>query len=236
MILAAAAGLGSCSAVRHCKAPEVDFPAAIAGGAAADSLAIADMEWWQFYGDSTLCNIIRHTLANNKDMLAAAARVERMRQLYRIGKADRLPSVSGTAYADHETNDYAGEEPSRDPEFGAKATVSWELDLWGNLRWAKRKGGAEYLASVEDRRAMQMTLVAEVAAAYFRLMALDIFILLRTTRQSGFSPMSSEMLFSMTSILRSRSGISAAVEAYSTFACWKTVSEVRPPSKRNCAW
>ena len=91
MILAAAAGLGSCSAVRHCKAPEVDFPAAIAGGAAADSLAIADMEWWRFYGDSTLCNIIRHTLANNKDMLAAAARVERMRQLYRIGKAGRLP-------------------------------------------------------------------------------------------------------------------------------------------------
>ena len=125
MILAAAAGLGSCSAVRHCKAPEVDFPAAIAGGAAADSLAIADMEWWRFYGDSTLCNIIRHTLANNKDMLAAAARVERMRQLYRIGKAGRLPSVSGTVYADHETNDYAGEEPSRDPELGAKATVSW---------------------------------------------------------------------------------------------------------------
>ena len=143
MILAAAAGLGSCSAVRHCKAPEVDFPAAIAGGAAADSLAIADMEWWQFYGDSTLCNIIRHTLANNKDMLAAAARVERMRQLYRIGKADRLPSVSGTVYADHETNDYAGEEPSRDPEFGAKATVSWELDLWGNLRWGAEKGKAQ---------------------------------------------------------------------------------------------
>ncbi len=59
MILAAAAGLGSCSAVRHCKAPEVDFPAAIAGGAAADSLAIADMEWWRFYGDSTLCNADR---------------------------------------------------------------------------------------------------------------------------------------------------------------------------------
>ena len=97
MILAAAAGLGSCSAVRHCKAPEVDFPAAIAGGAAADSLAIADMEWWRFYGDSTLCNIIRHTLANNKDMLAAAARVERMRQLYRIGKAGRLLS-SGDYY------------------------------------------------------------------------------------------------------------------------------------------
>ena len=173
MILAAAAGLGSCSAVRHCKAPEVDFPAAIAGGAAADSLAIADMEWWQFYGDSTLCNIIRHTLANNKDMLAAAARVERMRQLYRIGKADRLPSVSGTAYADHETNDYAGEEPSRDPEFGAKATVSWELDLWGNLRWAKDKSMAEFMGSIENQRALKMSLVAQVAQSYFELVALD---------------------------------------------------------------
>lgn len=184
-----AACLASCSAVRHCKAPEVDLPAAVADGVQADSLAIADMAWWRFYGDSTLCRIIEHTLDNNKDMLAAAARVERMRQLYRIGKADRLPSVSATAYTDHETNDYAGEKPVRDPEFGAKATVSWELDLWGNLRWAKRRGGAEYLASVEQRRAMQMTLVAEVASAYFRLMALDneLSIVRRTliTRSEG---------------------------------------------------
>ena len=35
------------------------------------------------------------------------------------------------------------------------------------LRWAKRRGAAEYLASVEAARAMQMTLVAEVATAYF---------------------------------------------------------------------
>ena len=54
-----------------------------------------------------------------------------------------------------------------------KATLSWEADLWGNLRWAKRKGAAEYLASVEAARAMQMTLVAEVATAYFELVALD---------------------------------------------------------------
>lgn len=131
MILAAAAALGSCSAVRHCKAPEIDLPAGIADEAAADSLTIADMEWWRFYGDSTLCRIIERTLANNKDMLAAATRVERLRQLYRVSKAERLPSLSASAYADHETNDYAGEKSTRDPEFGAKATLSWELDLWG---------------------------------------------------------------------------------------------------------
>lgn len=162
----------SCSAVRNCKAPELKLPAEVVEGGS-DSLTVVDLEWWRFYGDTTLCRIIERTLADNKDLLAAAARVERMRQLYRIDKAQRLPDVSARAVADYETNDYVGESSSRDPEFGAKLTVGWEADLWGNLRWAKRRGGAEYHASIEDERAMRMTLVAEVAAAYYRLVALD---------------------------------------------------------------
>ena len=183
ILLAAAAGMVSCSAVRHCQAPDVDLPERIAGEDS-DSLTVADVQWWRFYGDSTLCRIIERTLDNNRDMLAAAARVERLRELYRVSRAERLPSVTGTAYGDYETNDYAGEKSSRDPGFGAKVTLSWELDLWGNLRWAKRKGGAEYLSSVEDWRAMRMTLVAEVATAYFQLMALDneLSIVRRTLR------------------------------------------------------
>ncbi len=122
-------------------------------------------------------------------MQAAAARVERMRRLYRIAQANRLPELSGSLLADHETNDYADEASSRDPQFDIKLGLSWELDLWGNLRWAKRKGGAEYLATVGDERAMRMTLVAEAAAAYYRLIALDneLAIVRRTlaTRREG---------------------------------------------------
>ena len=120
ILLAAAAGMVSCSAVRHCKAPDVDLPERIAGEDS-DSLTVADVQWWRFYGDSTLCQIIERTLDNNRDMLAAAARVERLRELYRVSRAERLPSVTGTAYGDYETNDYAGEKSSRDPGFGAKA-------------------------------------------------------------------------------------------------------------------
>lgn len=170
--LCVAACLASCSAVRHCKAPDLKLPATVAGDYA-DSLTVADMAWWEFYGDTILCRIIDRTLANNRDMLAAAARVERMRELYRVGKAERLPMFNASTYGNHETNDYAEKNPVRDPEFGLKVSVSWELDLWGNLRWAKRRSDAEYRATVEDWRAMRMTLVAEVAAAYFRLVALD---------------------------------------------------------------
>ena len=90
-----------------------------------------------------------------------------------MSKAARLPTLSGLVLADNETNDYYGEAHKSDAEFSVKATLSWEADLWGSLRWAKRKGAAEYLASVEAARAVQMTLVAEVATAYFELVALD---------------------------------------------------------------
>ena len=106
----AAAFLCGCSAVRHCKSPELNLPETLSPDQT-DSTTVADVAWWRFYGDSILCNIIRHTLANNKDMLAAAARVERMRQLYRIGKAERLPSVTGTAYGDYVTPNLAPRLP-----------------------------------------------------------------------------------------------------------------------------
>ena len=180
--------LGACSAVRQCKPPELNLPESIISGAT-DTLTLADIEWWRLYGDSALCDIISRTLENNRNIQAAAAHIEQLRELYNIRKAEFLPTLNVNAGADYETNDYAGESSVRDPEFDLKASLSWELDLWGNLRWAKKKGEAEWLASVEDERAMRMTLIAEVASAYFRLVALDneLSIVRRTleTRREG---------------------------------------------------
>ena len=63
------------------------MPGQIASGYT-DSLTIADLSWWQFYGDSTLRRVIELTLENNKDMLAAAARVEQMRQFQKTEESE----------------------------------------------------------------------------------------------------------------------------------------------------
>ena len=76
-------------------------------------------------------------------------------------------------YTQKEASNYGGDKYSNDPETGAKATVSWEVDLWGNLRWAKDKSMADFLGSIEAQRALKMSLIAEVAQAYFELVALD---------------------------------------------------------------
>ena len=180
--------LCACSAVKRCRQPELNLPESIVAGTV-DSLTLADMEWWKFYGDSLLCDMIGRTLEHNRNIQAAAAHVEQLREFYRIRKSELLPTLSIGTLADHETNDYAGEQSKRDPEFSLKANLSWEVDLWGNLRWAKRKGEAEWRASVEDERAMRMTLIAEVASSYFSLVALDneLAIVRRTleTRREG---------------------------------------------------
>ena len=164
--------LCECSAVKECKNPEVEIPQQMFA-AETDSLTTADLGWWEFYGDDMLRDIIERTLENNKRVLAAAARIERARQMYRVSRAAQWPNLYFEAPFNNETNDYYGEAPLRDPELGLKLTLKWELDLWGNLRWARRRSNAEYLATVEDERAMRMTLVAEAATAYFRLVSLD---------------------------------------------------------------
>ena len=163
---------GGCSVQKKCPAPELNLPAQIVAGRT-DSLTIGDLAWWEVYTDTTLCRLIGRTLDRNRNMLSAEARIRQLEELYRVSKAARLPSLGGLVLADNETNDYYGEAHKSDAEFSVKATLSWEADLWGSLRWAKRKGAAEYLASVEAARALQMTLIAEVATAYFELTALD---------------------------------------------------------------
>ncbi len=164
--------LASCSVQKKCKSPELNLPEQIVAGHT-DSLALSDKKWWEVYQDSTLCVLIDRTLQNNRNMQSAEAYVRQMEQLHRISKTALAPAFGAVAQYERKTTDYSDRPFKEEPKLGLKATMSWELDLWGNLRWSKRKGAAEYLASVEAARAMQMSLIAEVATAYFELVALD---------------------------------------------------------------
>lgn len=165
--------LTGCSGVKHLTKPDIRLPETIAPGEQLDSLTIADIGWWEFYGDSHLKNIIEKVLASNKRLLMAAERVEQASLLYKVDKSRLLPELSFRLPWNHETNSYYKELKLIDPEIGVKATINWEVDLFGSLRWNKKKGEAQYMASMEDERAMRMVLVAETASAYFRLVALD---------------------------------------------------------------
>lgn len=164
---------GGCSAVKKLTPAQLNLPENIVEGEPIDSLTIADIGWWEFYGDDHLIEIIRRCLDNNKRLLMAAERVEQAQYLYRVEKAKLLPELSVKLPWNHETNHYYKELDLIDPEIGVKASISWEVDLFGALRWQKKKSQRQYEVTEDDMRAMRMVLVAEVATAYFRLVALD---------------------------------------------------------------
>ena len=164
--------LGSCQLGKHYTRPKLDLPDVL-DSMSVDTVSIGDYPWEQLYTDTTLQGLIRKTLSYNKDMLIAAARVKELAAMKRIDYANMFPAVGAKVYAEKEAENYGGNHYKSGYEIDAKASVSWELDLWGNLRWARDKSLAEFVGSVENQRALRMSLVAQVAQAYFELVALD---------------------------------------------------------------
>lgn len=164
--------LTSCQLGKHYTRPDLHLPEQL-DSTATDTMSIADFRWWEIYTDTTLQTLIRQTLEHNKDMLTAAARLKEMAAQKRIAYANLFPEVKGQLYTDKEAENYGGDSYESVPEYSAKFIASWELDLWGNLRWAKDRSMAQFLQAVENQRALRMTLVAQVAQAYFELVALD---------------------------------------------------------------
>ena len=135
--------LASCGvAVKRCEEPQLNLPSAFVKDQL-DSLTLADMNWWEFYGDEVLGKFITHALENNKDLLAAAAKVEQMRLGNRISQSAMYPKLGASVMADYEVENYTDKGHTQTPQFDLKWDLSWEIDLWGNLRWANQKTAAD---------------------------------------------------------------------------------------------
>lgn len=172
LLLLASIGLSSCMVGKRYTAPELQLPQSFAPDRA-DSLTLADVQWWEVYTDTTLQKLIRKALEHNKDLLTATERIRETAYRKRIQTAGLLPEISAKVAGEREFENYGGKGETASNTFEGKLLFSWEIDLWGHLRWGRQKSIAEYLESVQARRALQITLIAQVAQSYFELMALD---------------------------------------------------------------
>ena len=121
----------SCKVGKSYVRPEMALPDSLAQQQ--DSVSIADEQWQAVYTDHTLRSLIARALEYNKDMLIAAARVKEMAAQKRISVANLLPQLNGTIKAEREVENYGGHNRDAGNGYEAKALLSWELDLWGNL-------------------------------------------------------------------------------------------------------
>ena len=172
VIPVAALLMGGCKIGRQYTRPQIDLPSTL-DSTSVDTASIGDYPWEQLYTDTILQQLIQKTLDNNKDMLIAAAKVKELAAMKRIDYANLFPQVGLKFYAEQEGENYGGGHYKADDQYDIKLGATWEIDLWGNLRWAKDKSMAEFMGSIENQRALKMSLVAQVAQSYFELVALD---------------------------------------------------------------
>lgn len=168
----AAAALSGCQLGKHYTRPKLELPETL-DSLSVDSSSIGDYPWEQLYTDTTLQGLIRKTLTYNKDMLIAAARIKELAAMKRIDFANLFPQIGAKVYAEKEGENYGGDNYKQSNEFDLKGIATWELDLWGKLRWAKDKSIADFVGSIENQSALKMSLIAQVAQSYFELVALD---------------------------------------------------------------
>lgn len=172
VIPVAALLMGGCKIGKQYTRPQIDLPSTL-DSTSVDTVSIGDYPWEQLYTDTILQQLIQKTLDNNKDMLIAAAKVKELAAMKRVDLANLFPQIGLRLYAEQEGENYGGNSYESDDQYDIKLGVTWEIDLWGNLRWAKDKSMAEFMGSIENQRALKMSLVAQVAQSYFELVALD---------------------------------------------------------------
>lgn len=133
--------------------------------------------WTQFFGDERLRTLIATAVGHNRDLLRAAHRVEEARALYGIQRADQLPTIGAAASASRSRTpadlSFTGGAVVSSQYQATLALSSWELDFWGRVASLGEAALETYLASEEARRAVLVSLVAQVANSYLYQCELD---------------------------------------------------------------
>lgn len=180
--LLAAALLSACSLAPSYQRPAAPvaaaYPQDTAGVAARTSVALpasaataVDTGWRSFFSDAQLQQLITSALENNRDLRTAVLRIDEARALYDVQSADRLPNLNASAsVARAKTPAFlssSGHSTIGKRYDAGLAISAFELDFFGRVKSLSDAALASYQATEEARQAAQISLVAQVAQAYY---------------------------------------------------------------------
>ncbi len=137
--------------------------------------SLGDEEWSKVYREPELQNLIRKALTHNYDLRIAAQRILEQQAQVRIVRSQEFPSlaVGGTGIGASLPESLGTQLPSPLVAGSFSVSGSWSPDFWGLYRKQTEAARKQLLAQEWARRAVQMTLVQQVATDYLQLRALD---------------------------------------------------------------
>jgi outer membrane protein, multidrug efflux system len=144
-----------------------------------EAVSLADLQWFQLFRDDSLQALVYTALQQNYDVRIAVARIMEAQAQLGVTRSFLFPQLDANGTAAHER---ISAERFLTPPSGQNEgntlllglSLIYEIDLWGRLRRETEAARAELLSSEWAQRAVLVTLVADVASAYFELRQLDL--------------------------------------------------------------
>src|SRR5437588_170962 len=134
----------------------------------------ATLRWLDLIQDSVLRQLVDTSLRQNRDVRTALAVIDEFRAQYRATRGALLPDLTANGQAGRSRAVFGTFGAQTFDVYKATADLSWELDVWGRLRRGTSAARSDLVAREEDRRALQLSLIGDVATAYFDLRAADL--------------------------------------------------------------
>lgn len=158
-----------------------DVPDAFAAAGEGPTVA-AQQHWDQFFADPNLRELIEAALTNNQELNIRLQEIIVAKNEAAGLTGDYLPRLGAQVGAGLEkvgshtsqgVSDEAHEVAEHLPNFRFGLIASWEVDAWGKLRNAAKAAGLRYAATIEGKNFLVTEIIAEIADAYYELVALD---------------------------------------------------------------
>jgi NodT family efflux transporter outer membrane factor (OMF) lipoprotein len=133
-------------------------------------------EWWLVFDDPDLTRLVSDVKEQNRDLVAATARLDSYAAAYGMARAGLSPMINaqGGISRVRETErvrNPANQSIAGNPSWMYQAgfVMSWEIDVWHKIRRNMEAARGEWDASIEDRRNLMVLLQAQAASEYIRL-------------------------------------------------------------------
>ena len=166
LLLSGTIVLSACQIVPEFRKPAAPIPEKFPVAVEPAAAPVADIGWSEFFLNPELRQTIAAALANNRDLKTAALRIEEARALYNIQRSDQLPTVNGTASTSGSRQLLAGTMRNISSYQVGVGMTAFELDFFGRVKNLSEAALAQFFATEEAQRAMQVSLVGEVAKAW----------------------------------------------------------------------
>jgi outer membrane protein, multidrug efflux system len=171
--------VSSCVTTRYEQPQEIKSTELYRDNASEDTTSMADLEWKKLFSDPILQDLIEKGLAQNLNLKQAVERINASQAYMKQSKMAFLPSLqlditsTDAKQSGRAINAPAGFIKLTTHTNRIQLGTSWEADIWGKLRSAKRGAIADMLQSDASKRAIQTQLIVDIANAYYNLLAFD---------------------------------------------------------------